>query len=355
MLEKIWYGNRLLAFPLLPLSALFGLVSGLRRVLYGTGLKKVHRFPAPVIVVGNLAVGGTGKTPLVIWLCEHLRSRGFRPGIVSRGYGGSASHWPQQVRADSDPVVVGDEAVLLARRTGCPMCVSPDRPAAVEALLQHSNCDIVVSDDGLQHLAMGRDLEIVVVDGRRGLGNGFLLPAGPLREPPGRLRKADLVISSATRWEDVPVMHIVKPRLVPLVESSVRPRPLASFSGQRVHAVAGIGNPQRFFDLLTDHGMEVIPHVFPDHHAFRRMDLWFEPDLPVVMTEKDAVKCRRYGKRNHWVVQIDVQPEQAFIDGLDRLLKELKIGQEAARHSGVPPVQGEADLQEGSAGTHLQG
>ncbi len=331
MLEKIWYGNRLLALPLLPLSALFGLASGLRGLAYRAGLKKVHHFDAPVIVVGNLAVGGTGKTPLVIWLCEHLRAQGFRPGIVSRGYGGNASHWPQQVRADSDPVVVGDEAVLLAKRTGCPMCVSPDRPAAVEALLRYSDCDIIVSDDGLQHLAMGRDLEIVVVDGRRGLGNGFLLPAGPLREPPARLRKADLVIGSGARWKDVPALHVVKPRLVPLVpDGENRSRPLEAFSGRRVHAVAGIGNPQRFFDLLTRHGIEAIPHVFPDHHAFRRMDLWFEPDLPVVMTEKDAVKCRRYGKRNHWVVQIDVQPEPAFIDRLDQLLEELKIGQEAA-------------------------
>lgn len=331
MLEKIWYGNRLLALPLLPLSALFGLASGFRRLLYRTGLKQVHRFGVPVIVVGNLAVGGTGKTPLVIWLSRYLAARGFRPGIVSRGYGGSARHWPQQVRADSDPVVVGDEAVLLAQRTGCPMCVSPDRSQAVETLLRHTDCDIVISDDGLQHLAMDRDLEIVVVDGQRGLGNGFLLPAGPLREVPARLRRADLAISSGSRWENLPVMEVVNPRLVPLLPSTgAAPRPLEALAGRQVHAVAGIGNPRRFFDLLEARGLRVIPHVFPDHHPFRRIDLWFEPDLPVVMTEKDAVKCRRYGKPDHWVVQIDVQPEQAFIDRLDRLLEVLKIGQEAA-------------------------
>ena len=331
MLEKIWYGNRLLALPLLPLSALFGLVAGLRRFFYRTGLKQVHRFPVPVIVVGNLTVGGTGKTPLVIWLSQYLRERGMRPGIVSRGYGGNASRWPQQVRPDSDPVVVGDEAVLLAQRTGCPMCVSPDRPAAVRALLQYTDCDIIISDDGLQHLSLGRDIEIVVMDGQRGLGNGFPLPAGPLREPASRLRRTDLAISNGRRWADLPAMQIVNPRLVPLLRmTGSRPRALEVFAGQRVHAVAGIGNPKRFFELLGSHGMEVIPHVFPDHHAFRRKDLRFEPELPVVMTEKDAVKCRRYGKRGHWVVQIDIQPEQAFIDGLDRLLKELNLGQEAA-------------------------
>lgn len=331
MLEKIWYGNRFLALPLLPFSGLFALLSGVRRLLYLSGLKKVHRFDVPVIVVGNITVGGTGKTPLVIWLCRHLKSLGYRPGIVSRGFGGRASHWPQQVRPDSDPVMVGDEAVLLARRSGCPMCVAPDRPAAVRALLEHTDCDIVVSDDGLQHLALGRNLEIAVVDGQRGLGNGFLLPAGPLREPPGRLRRTDLVISNGPRWRDVPAMQLVRPRLVPLLEGEqARARPLDALAGRRVHAIAGIGNPQRFFDLLTAHGIEVIPHVFPDHHAYRRIDLWFEPELPVLMTEKDAVKCQRFGRRNHWVVQIDMQPDAEFINGLDRLLKELENGQETA-------------------------
>jgi tetraacyldisaccharide 4'-kinase len=232
MLERIWYGNRLFALPLLPLSALFGSASALRRLFYRLRLKRVHHFDVPVVVVGNLTVGGTGKTPLVIWLSRHLAARGFRPGIVSRGYGGSARHWPQQVRADSDPVVVGDEAVLLAQRTGCPMCVSPHRSQAVETLLRHTDCDIVISDDGLQHLAMGRDLEILVVDGQRGLGNGFLLPAGPLRELPVRLRRADLAISSGRRWNDLPVMKVVNPRLVPLLPSvGVAPRPLAELGG----------------------------------------------------------------------------------------------------------------------------
>ena len=330
MLQRIWYGNRWLGLPLLPFSFLFGLVSGTRRLLYLIGLKRTRRFAAPVVVVGNITVGGTGKTPLVIWLAEHLRQLGWRPGIVSRGYRGQATHWPQQVRPDSDPVMVGDEAVLLARRTGCPMCVGPRRAEAVEALLRHTDCDIVVSDDGLQHLAMERDLEIVVIDGQRGLGNGFLLPAGPLRELSSRLRRADLVISSGRRWKDVPSMGIREVRLVSLRHPDLPARPLEWLAGRKVHAVAGIGNPGRFFDLLREHGIEVIPHEFADHHAYRASDLDFEPDLPVVMTEKDAVKCLRHGRDNHWVVKIDVEPEATFVHRLDQSLKELKNGQETA-------------------------
>ncbi len=331
MLARLWYGNSRLSLPLLPLSLLYGLVVALRRLGYRSGLRRAHRFRAPVVVVGNLTVGGTGKTPLVIWLAGHLKELGFRPGIVSRGYGGRASHWPQQVRPDSDPVVVGDEAVLLARRTGCPMCVAPDRVAAVEALLTHTDCDIVISDDGLQHLAMGRDLEILVVDGDRGLGNGRLLPAGPLREPASRLEQVDLVISNG-RWRDeVPVMQVVRPRLVPLSqEDPEEVHALEEAAGHRVHAVAGIGNPQRFFDLLTGHGLEVVPHPFPDHHDYRPGDLDFEPDLPVVMTEKDAVKCRRFARPDHWVVEIDVQPDDVFVHNLDLKLRKLKDGQETA-------------------------
>ncbi len=332
MLTRLWYRSRRLALPLLPFSALYAAGIALRRFAYGVGLKRTRRFPVPVVVVGNVTVGGTGKTPLVIWLAHHLKSLGFTPGIVSRGYGGRARHWPQQVRPDSDPVMVGDEAVLLARRTGCPLCAAPDRVAAVEALLEHTSCDIVISDDGLQHLAMGRDLEIVVVDGSRGLGNGHLLPAGPLREPAARLRRADLVISNGPWRRDVPVMEVVSPRVVALRadEDSGGVHSLSEAAGERVHAVAGIGNPQRFFDLLVRHGLEVVPHAFPDHHLYRKKDLAFDVDLPVVMTEKDAVKCRRFAGDNHWVVEIDVEPDEAFVRQLDLLLRKLNDGQKAA-------------------------
>ncbi len=326
----LWYASPWLAIPLLPFSLLFGAAVGARRLAYGLRLRRQTRFRVPVLVVGNITVGGTGKTPLVIWLAHHLRGKGWRPGIVSRGYGGRARHWPQQVRPDSDPMVVGDEAVLLARRTGCPMCVAPDRVAAVRALLQHTDCDIVLSDDGLQHLPLGRDLEIAVVDGRRGLGNGWLLPAGPLREPASRLRRVDLVVSNGFWREGVPVMEVAAARIVPLREGAGGVHALSEAAGRRVHAVAGIGHPERFFELLRRHGLEVVPHPFPDHHRFQARDLRFESDLPVLMTEKDAVKCRRFAGKNHWVVEIDVKPDETFVHNLDLLLGEFRNGQKAA-------------------------
>lgn len=328
-MRSIWYGNNPLKYLLLPFSAVFWALSGVRRLLFVLRLKKTHRFSAPVIVVGNITVGGTGKTPLVVWLSQHLRAKGYHPGIVARGYGGKASHWPQQVRADSDPVMVGDEAVLLARLSACPVCVAPERPAAIQELLEHTDCDIVLSDDGLQHYAMGRDLEIVVIDGERGFGNGFLLPAGPLRELPGRLRKADLLISNGSWREGVPSMTIREPQVLPLLDLSEQPQPLSKASGETVHAVAGTGNPQRFFALLEHYGLKVIPHAFRDHRVYREKDLRFEDDLPVLMTEKDAVKYARFATGKHWLVRIEMAPDAAFTTEFDQLLQGLKHGQEA--------------------------
>lgn len=331
ILEKVWYGKSVLGWPLLPLSLLFAIVSGLRRLLYDMGLLKAQRFDVPVIVVGNITAGGTGKTPLVIWLCRHLKELGYRPAIVARGYGGKARHWPQQVRPDSDPVAVGDEAVLLARRTRCPVCVAPKRVEAVSALLEHTDCNIILSDDGLQHYALGRDVEVLVVDGERGFGNGFLLPAGPLRELPGRLRRVDLVISNGPWKKDVAQMRITEPVVVPVLKpDTAKPHPLSEAAGEEVHAIAGIGNPRRFFDLLSRHGLKVHAHAFPDHHQYRKIDLWLEPDLPVLMTEKDAVKCARYASNRHWMVRIDIEPDSSFVNQFDQLLRELNHGQEAA-------------------------
>jgi tetraacyldisaccharide 4'-kinase len=329
-MNSLWYGSNPLAWLLLPFSLLFWVVSSLRRLLYSLHLKRVHRFPAPLIVVGNITVGGTGKSPLVVWVCRHLVRQGYRPGIVARGYGGKASHWPQQVRPDSDPVMAGDEAVMLARLTGRPVCVGPDRPAAVYELLKYTDCDIVVSDDGLQHYAMDRDMEIVVVDGERGLGNEFLLPAGPLRELPGRLRQVDLVISTGPWWDAIPVTKIDDPVVLPLLNLSEEPQPLTRASGEKVHAVAGVGNPRRFFTLLEQCGLEIIPHAFPDHYRYRREDLQFDDDLPVLMTEKDAVKYARFASGRHWLVRIAVIPDESFVNQFDELLQGLKHGQEAA-------------------------
>ncbi len=336
--DSVWSSLNPLSLLLLPFTAVFALVSATRRLLYRAGILRTRRFDIPIIVVGNITVGGTGKTPLVIWLAAFLRQKGWRPGIVSRGYGGKARNWPQQVRADSDPAVVGDEAVMLAARTGCPMCVGPDRPAAVEALLQHTEVDIVISDDGLQHYALGRDLEVAVIDGERRLGNGLLLPAGPLREPRSRLDSVDMVVVNGQNGEGEGeyAMTLVQPTLRGLHDD--RPAMLADFGDQEVHAVAGIGNPQRFFDLLQCSGLRIKKHPFPDHHAFRAQDLAFSPDLPVLMTEKDAVKCRRLPCKQCWVVHVDAQPDAGFVHRLNTALKEMTDGQKAPRHPGLPEM-----------------
>ncbi len=324
-LESFWDTVNPVSLALLPLSLLFASAVAVRRILYRVGLRRVQRSTAPVLVVGNLTVGGTGKTPLVIWLADYLRGRGWRPGIVARGYGGRARFWPQQVRSDSDPAMVGDEAVLLAAATRCPVCVGPDRPAAVAALLEHTDIDLVLSDDGLQHYALGRDLEIAVIDGRRRLGNGFMLPAGPLREPASRLRAADLVVANGPVGPGEYAMSLQRPRVRELRADRVVQ--LAEFAGCRVHAVAGIGNPLRFFELLTDAGVQIEAHPFPDHHVFRATDLVFDDGLPILMTAKDAVKCRRILCRDCWVVDISVQPDDAFIRRLETALQDIVDGQ----------------------------
>jgi len=333
-----WSKRHPLGLLLWPLSLLFGTLAGVRRLLFRLGLLRRHRVGVPVIVVGNISVGGTGKTPLVVWLARHLERRGLRPGIVTRGYGGGATRWPQQVRGDSDPTAVGDEPVLLARRTGCPVAAGPDRVAAARALLQFHDCDVVISDDGLQHYALARDLEIVVVDGVRRLGNGRLLPAGPLREGAWRLRRADLVVVNG---EGGPGEYSarMRPEQVRNLRGAA-PRSLNDFAGRRVHAVAGIGNPERFFAMLEKAGLEVQRHPFPDHHRFTASDLDFGDLDPVLMTEKDAVKCEAFSQPDHWYVPIGLRPEAAFIHRLNGLVEERIHGQEATRHSGVSDLQG---------------
>ena len=312
-----------LAILLFPLSLLFRAIVTLRRTAYRVGLLRQQRADCPVIVVGNITVGGSGKTPLVIWLCHWLTERGYRPGIVSRGYGGRARNWPQQVRSDSDPKVVGDEAVLLSRRCNRPVCVGPDRPAAIKALLQHTDCDIVVSDDGLQHYAMARDIEIAVVDGERRFGNGLMLPAGPLREPVSRLKSIDLVICNGEPGPGEFAMRLRQPQLLPLAGRG-EALDIEHFRGTRVRAVAGIGNPQRFFDMLGRFGLQVEAYVFPDHHDFVADDLRFEESLPLLMTEKDAVKCRRIFTGEAWVVRVEAQPDAPFVFRLSESLGSVK-------------------------------
>lgn len=327
-----------MALLLWPLSLIFGSVAAVRRLAYRAGGLRTHRVGVPVVVIGNITVGGSGKTPLLIWAARHLQRLGYHPGVISRGYGGKASNWPQQVRPDSDTEVVGDEAVLIARWTGCPVAVGPDRVTAACALLKHHRCDVLLSDDGLQHYSLGRDLEIAVIDGARRLGNGMLLPAGPLREGAWRLREVDMVVvngqgmtgefSSRLRTRDAV-------NLVTGERCAVR-----SFRATPVHAVAGIGNPTRFFDMLEHMGLTVMPHPFPDHYVFAPADLEFGDTAPVLMTEKDAVKCERFAVPNFWSVPVEAQPEAEFVQQFTRAVEELVRGQETARDPRVSRLQG---------------
>ncbi|MDX1610288.1 MAG: tetraacyldisaccharide 4'-kinase [Halofilum sp. (in: g-proteobacteria)] len=301
-----------------PVSWVFRLLVALRRCAYRVGLRRVVRLPVPVVVVGNLGVGGSGKTPLVLHLASALRAAGRRPGIVSRGHGGR-DPTPRRIGPDAEPAEVGDEPALMARRSGCPVAVGADRPAAAALLLP--DCNVILADDGLQHLALGRDLEIAVIDGDLDADNGRLLPAGPLREPRSRLQRVDLVaVRGGARpgaWSfDV---RAGAPRR--LVDD--RPGPeLEAWAGQAVHAVAGIGVPERFFSQLERAGLEVERHPFADHHPYRSDDLAFPGDAPILMTEKDAVKCRAFATDRMWYLPAEVaDPDglaSAVIERLER-------------------------------------
>ncbi|MES0875005.1 tetraacyldisaccharide 4'-kinase [Sinimarinibacterium thermocellulolyticum] len=316
-----WYADAPAPLLLRPLASLYGRIAAQRRLRLQA---RAQRLGVPVIVVGNIAVGGTGKTPLVIWLVERLRAWGWRPGVVSRGYGGKPPQRPYLVRADGDPRACGDEPLLIARRGGVPVVVDPDRVAAARQLLRAGEVDVIVSDDGLQHYRLARDLEIGVVDARRGLGNGALLPAGPLREPPARLRELDLVVVNGEGWSDVSLRPL-RMRLLAgeAVSGSGERRALSAFAGRRVHAVAGIGHPQRFFETLRAAGIEVIEHAFADHHRFRPQDLAFADTLPLMMTEKDAVKCAGFFGADWWVLPVsahfDAADERRVRESVERL------------------------------------
>lgn len=323
-MQALWYGKPYWAWPLLPLSWLFRGIAALRRSLYRYGWLNVTALPVPVIIVGNISVGGTGKTPLLIYLAQLLRQEGWRPGIISRGYGGKAQHWPQRVDKDSDAALVGDEAVLLAAQSGCPTAVGPVRADVARLLLRNDACDVLLSDDGLQHYALARTIEIAVIDGERRFGNGYCLPAGPLREPVSRLRSVDLVICNGAAQTGEYAMQVIGDTALSL--STGEHRPLSAFAGQICHALAGIGNPQRFFTLLQNSGIDCETHVFPDHHAYRAAELDFRDGKPLLMTEKDAVKCRRFALENAWYVPVQALPQAAFIERLLYLLREKSRG-----------------------------
>ena len=303
-LTSIWYRNEPPPAALQPLTTLYRRLA--RRNATQNQAEAVH-LPVPVIIVGNIAVGGTGKTPFVIWLIETLRELGWRPGVVSRGYGGRAPAYPLRVTAATSPLHAGDEPALVAQRTGAPVAVAPDRVAAAQLLLAEGGVDVLIADDGLQHYRLARDLEFCVVDGSRGIGNGCCLPAGPLREPPERLAQVDLLVINGALTVPLPADTAPQVAMRLNIEHARRlrdstERALADFSGQRVHAVAGIGNPERFFSALRSRGIEVIAHPFPDHYRYADVDLCFDDDLPVLMTEKDAVKCGGFDIPDLWAV-----------------------------------------------------
>ena len=313
-----WLERGIASASLLPIAALYGAVCQRRR-RYLTA--RARPLDVPVLIVGNIFVGGTGKTPLVHWLIEELRRRGHRPGIVSRGYGGQAREWPQYVQADSDPHLVGDEPVLLAQRTAQPVMVAPDRVTAAQRLIDEHGCDVIVADDGLQHYRLHRDAEIIVVDAARQLGNARLLPAGPLREPRTRLDEVDLVIANGGACAVTPYGFKLTPLdAVNLLTGARRSLTVRDFP-VGVRAVAGIGNPRRFFDMLEERGLDIRSRAFPDHHRFTAADLsWGAADQPLLMTEKDAVKCRSFATTDHWYVPVAAELSESAVKRFNELL-----------------------------------
>ncbi len=338
-LTELWYGPTRWPSLLQPLAWAYGAVVSLRRTAYERGWLRVHAAGKPVVVIGNLTVGGTGKTPLTVWLVEKLRDRGVRAGVIARGYrrsggdrasggdrparSGSARQRPRTVQADSAWEEVGDEPLLIHRRTGCVTVVAKDRVAAARQLAEEP-VDVILSDDGLQHLRLARDCEIALIDGARGLGNRRLLPAGPLREPASRLQQVDLIVVNGAPTAPTASAAFAAPAagrvlrmslalgLAHRLDGAGSAQPLEAFRAGRVHALAGIGNPARFFRDLESRGLELIRHPFPDHHPFAPWELEFADDLPILMTEKDAVRCSAFATPRMWYV-----PATAHLDEKD--------------------------------------
>lgn len=311
--ESVWYGGRGTPVLLLPFSWLFALLTGIRRSLYSAGIFRRPLLPVPVIVVGNINVGGTGKTPVVAWLAQQLRAAGYRPGIVSRGYGAVNSSVARLVESD-DATVYGDEPVLLSILTGCPVCIAADRVSAVERVAREG-VNIVISDDGLQHYRMRRNAEIIVVDAERGFGNGHLMPAGPLRESVGRVSLADAVAVNGSSSDIEGCSFELIPTDAVSLAASLR-KPLTEFAGQRVWAVAGIGNPGRFVRALEAAGLQVDVTELPDHGTILLDDLLARRSQPIFMTQKDAVKYPDCALAEVWYVPVEAVFSQADAEQL---------------------------------------
>jgi len=336
-INTVWYKNSFLGWLLSPFMVIYLIIVFIRQWLYQKKILTIHKIKVPVIVVGNITVGGTGKTPIVIWLANYLCNHGFKPGIVSRGYGADRNNLGQAILVEKnmDASTVGDEPLLIFLRTCCPVVVSKDRVLAAKELLANYDCDIIISDDGLQHYALGRDLEIVLIDGLRYFGNGLCLPSGPLREPRSRLKKADVVLingnmlnhnAKSDRWllnGKVYNTELIPEKFCNVYDNKLI-KELIAFQNKTVHGVAAIGNPKSFFSLLRSLGFNVIEHVFPDHYAFKSNDIIFEDDLLVIMTEKDAVKCKKLINEalnyKYWFLRVEAQPNVEFINQVNKWL-----------------------------------
>lgn len=318
ILLKSWYYRHWWNYLLLPFACIFYIISVFRRCFYSIGIFKQYKIALPVIVVGNITVGGTGKTPLVIYLVEQLKQHGFRPAVISRGYGRRNRHL-QFVTADSSVRLVGDEPLVIAQRTQCPVVVCPNRVEAARAVMEKTDANIIISDDGLQHYALARDIEIVVIDGMRRLGNGMLLPAGPLREPASRMSSIDFIINNGDDRKNEIEMNLIVDQCFHLPTRQAVA--LTDFVGKTVHAVAGIGNPKRFFNTLIAAGIKIIPHDFSDHHFFTEQELNFGDDLLIFMTEKDAVKCTTFFNPKMYCVTVNAHLPDCF---MPQLLAKLK-------------------------------
>ncbi len=324
----VWYEDIFIATWLTAFTMLFIDIVRLRRFLYRKGFFKSTTLPCPVIIVGNISVGGTGKTPLVIALADYLKQAGYRPGIISRGYGGKHTT-AVLVTADSSAQQVGDEAVLMANRTACPVTVAVDRVAAAQLLLEKTNCNLILSDDGLQHYALQRTLEIAVIDGERRFGNNNCLPGGPLREPLERLDEVDLIVVNGTAESEREIPMTIHADIAINLLSGEQ-KPLTDFNGQPCHAIAGIGNPERFFNLLASFGVTGENHAFADHQVFNAKHITFKDNRPVLMTEKDAVKCTAFATEKHWFVPISATLADSFFSQLLTLLTQKSHGQKTA-------------------------
>jgi len=302
-IDYYWNSVNYISILLWPLSLVFFCLSEIRKQLYTLNLLSSYRAPVPVIVVGNITVGGTGKTPFIIELVKQLQQQGKNPAVISRGYGGRSQHWPLVVNDQTNAAQVGDEPQLIFQRTKCPVVVGPNRKEDIELILEKFKCDVILSDDGLQHYALQRDVEICIVDAIKRFGNGWFIPAGPMRESPDRLNTVDLVLYNDGE-DKLPSFKMTPTMCLPVAHDNLASVELNDFAGKTVHAIAGIGHPQRFFSMLKQHNINVIPHAYADHHRYQLSDLIFDDEFSVLMTEKDAVKCSDLVLGDHWSVPI---------------------------------------------------